>query len=137
MFGMMVSAKVVRLFIIYAWQHHELYEQLVAFLDTLPDFYWINNSVARDRTLSRDNFSELDIRNYLTDRIKISDCVLIILSDNIAREWIRFEVKVARSLGKPIIGIKPDKCDEDYSSVVKPDMITSLNDASIVDNLTV
>lgn len=90
----------------HSWDYSEDYETVMGWLDDCNCFEWSNYSVPVDNKIDVDTNSEL--KEKLENRIKSCSC-LIVLSGMYAAysKWIEFEIKTARTYGKPIIAVRP------------------------------
>lgn len=99
------------LFISHAWIRDDEYDRLEALLKEASYFQFKNYSVPKNDPLVSKS-SELLIKNKLfeklQDQIKPAHCVLVIAAMYVNhREWIQKEIDIAKTMNKPIIGIKP------------------------------
>ncbi len=91
-----------RIFISHAWDYSDDYHRVVQFLDEAPCFKWENFSVPEHNPVADD-----DIPYELRNKMRKCDAFLIIAGMYAAhREWIDFEMRFARRIGRPIIGIR-------------------------------
>ena len=93
-----------RLFISHAWTYSDDYYSMERLLNEYPYFTWTNYSVPR-----HDGFpAGTNLKEALKNQICPVNAVIIIAGMYAAyREWIEFEVNFAKSIGKPIIVVKP------------------------------
>lgn len=121
-----------RLFISHAWRYGDRYKRAVQFLDNANNFSWTNYSVPEDRAFERKSAA------YLTEamrrQIRPVQCVVIISGMYVNHsEWIQFEMDFAKSLNKPILGIRRWGEQRTPQSVVDcADEMVAWNSASIV-----
>lgn len=124
------------IFIIHVWDYNSDYNNLVNMLNSIPDFIWQNNSIPKtnDEISVNNEVTVEAVKNLISDRIRRSDHVLVILGKYIDRQWVRIELDVAKAYDKPIIGIMigdrkgiPDDIHNRLSCVVE------WNKASIMD----
>lgn len=102
--------KVYHVFISHAWTYNEDYYRLVKMLNDAPNFKWKNYSVPSHDPLLDPNSprGKIQLLNELKEQIRPVHCVLVISGMYVNhREWIQKEIDIAKSYGKPIIGIKP------------------------------
>jgi hypothetical protein len=98
----MPSLRPYRIFISHAWDYSDDYHRVVGFLDEAPCFRWENLSVPEHDPVDDD-----DIPYELRNQMRKCDAFLIIAGMYAAnREWIDFEMRFARRVGRPIIGIR-------------------------------
>ena len=46
------------------------------------------------------------IQNWINDQMNYKDCVIVLIGEHTAdREWVQYEVKLAKAKGKPMLGI--------------------------------
>lgn len=121
-----------RLFISHAWSYSERYKRAVQFLDDASNFSWTNYSVPRDDGFPGMNSAELT--EQMRKQIRPVQCVVIISGMYVNHsEWIQFEMDYAKSLGKPIVGIRRWGEERTPQSVVDcADVMVNWNSASIV-----
>lgn len=94
-----------RLFISHAWKYGERYKRAVRFLNEAPNFSWTNYSVPEDDSFTGMNATELT--EAMRKQIRPVQCVIIVSGMYVNHsEWIQFEMDFAKSLGKPILGIR-------------------------------
>jgi hypothetical protein len=90
-----------RVFICHAWEYSADYYRIVDFLNEAPFFEWEDCSVpVHDPLHTRD--LEYELRNQMRD----ADVFLIIAGMYAAHhDWMDFELRFARRIGRPILGI--------------------------------
>ena len=102
----MPALKNYRLFISHAWAYDDDYHRLQNFLRNAPSFKWSNYSVPQHDPLDANNTRRLAVA--LDNQIRPVNVVLIISGMYVNhREWIQYEIDVAKGYNKPIIGIRP------------------------------
>ncbi|MDE0231633.1 MAG: TIR domain-containing protein [bacterium] len=102
----MPPLKTYDLFISHAWTYNAEYNRLVEMLNAAPNFKWRNYSVTKQDPLDANNDARLT--EALRRQIRPVNCVLILAGMYVNhRKWIRKEIAIAKSLRKPIVGIKP------------------------------
>ena len=102
----MPPLKTYDLFISHAWKYDDDYYRLVTLLQNANYFNWRNYSVPQHDPLHANNARRL--AESLNQQIRPVNIVLIISGMYVYhREWIQYEIKVAQSYNKPIIGIEP------------------------------
>lgn len=102
----MPALKNYRLFISHAWDYGGDYQRLTALLNEAKRFRSIDYSVPQHDPINARNASQL--REALKNHIRPVHAVLIISGMYVNyREWIQYEIDVAQSYSKPIIGIEP------------------------------
>ncbi|WP_352573907.1 TIR domain-containing protein [Mesorhizobium australicum] len=121
-----------RLFISHAWSYSERYERAVRFLNDASNFEWTNYSVPEDDAFPR--MSKAELAEAMRRQIRPVQCVVIVSGMYVNHsDWIQFEMEFARSLGKPILGIKRWGEQRTPQSVVDyADEMVAWNSASIV-----
>jgi hypothetical protein len=106
----MPPLKTYDLFISHAWKYNDDYYRLVSLLDDASNFKYRNYSVPKHDPVIDPNtlIGKRQLTAALDKQIKPVNCVLIIAGMYGAhREWIQAEIDIAKSYGKPIIGIIP------------------------------
>lgn len=121
-----------RLFISHAWRYGERYRRVIDFLDAANNFSYTNYSVPADRAFDRMNVSQL--KEELRQQIRPTQVVVIVGGMYIAHsDWIQFEIDFSKSLGKPILGIRPRGAQVMPRAVSEAaDEIVNWNTASMV-----
>ena len=95
-----------RLFISHAWHRHEGYDRLIKFLDDASLFIYSNYSVPQNKVFEGMNNTQL--KEQLRKQINPTEVVLILGGIYVSySSWIQYEIDHAKSLNKPIIGIRP------------------------------
>ncbi len=102
----MPSLKTYDLFISHAWQYDDDYYRIVKFLKEASMFQWRNYSVPQHDPLDANNAYRL--KAALQRQIRPVNAVLIISGMYVNyREWIQYEIDLAREYSKPVIGVRP------------------------------
>jgi hypothetical protein len=98
------------LFISHAWKYDEAYERLAALLDSAANFAWINWSAPEDKPAIPEGMivpDDLVVRE-IARKVNMATCVLVIAGMYAHySDWIIAEMEIARSLNKPLIGVRP------------------------------
>jgi hypothetical protein len=122
-----------KLFISHAWDYHDDYTRLVDLLKNANLFQHSNYSVPKDDKFGRLSTDEL--KEELRQQIRPVNCFLALGGVYMSySSWIQFELDFAKSLGKPIICIKPwgnDNVSTAVSSVAN--QVVGWSTDSIVD----
>lgn len=133
----MPTLKIYHVFISYAWTYNENYYRLEKMLDDASNFKWKNYSVpSHDPLLDPDNPSYKKLLfKELEEQIRPVHCVFVISGMYVNyREWIQKEINIAKSYGKPIIGIKPRGHERVPQAVqAAADIMVGWNTDSIID----
>ena len=105
----MQLSKRYNIFISHAWSYGEDYDHLVNLLDNAPNFLYKNYSAPEDKPLVSPNsyISEIKLKKEIDNKIRYTQCVLIIGGMYAKRTWMKYELESARSMGKPIIVVAP------------------------------
>ncbi len=102
----MPTLKTYDLFISHAWTYDDYYYRLLQFLDEANWFRYRNYSVPQHDPLDANNTPRL--MAALDRQIRPVNVVLIISGMYVSyRDWIQYEIEVAESYSKPIVGIRP------------------------------
>ena len=102
----MPPLKTYDLFISHAWRYDDDYYRLVGLLNNANYFKWRNYSVPQHDPLDVNNTRRL--AESLKQQIRPVNAVLIVSGMYVNhRNWIQYEIEVAQSYNKPIIGIEP------------------------------
>ncbi len=102
----MPPLKTYRIFISHAWTYDDDYYRLVNLLNEAPLFKWWNYSAPKHDGLRARTNKEL--KKEIDEQVRPVNAVLIISGMYVNHsEWIQYEIEVAQSYKKPIIGIKP------------------------------
>jgi hypothetical protein len=120
------------LFISHAWSYSERYKRAVKFLDAAPYFQWSNYSVPEDDSYPRMNSNQLG--DALRNQIRPVQCVVIVSGMYVNHsDWIQFEIDFAKSLKKPILGIRRWGEERSPQRVIEcADEMVAWNSSSIV-----
>lgn len=95
-----------RLFISHAWKYSDGYARVLTFLNAANNFVFSNYSVPVSQAFT--GMTKIQLEEQLRAQIRPVQCVLIVSGMYVAHSnWIQFEIDVAKSLGKPIVGIVP------------------------------
>jgi len=128
----MPALRTYNLMISHAWKYGVHYDNLVNLLSNASYFRWQNFSVPADHPIHAG--STRRIWQELNERVRHTHAVLMLAGIYASHsDWMKEEVEMARSYGKPIIGIRP-RGNERLSMVVEgaaTDMV-NWNTASIV-----
>lgn len=129
----MPELKNYRVFISHSWTYSDAYEKLVALLKKHPLFKWSNHSVPKDDPVhNAPTISKLEAA--ILDQMRGVNCVVILAGVYSSySKWIDREIKIAKSLGKPIVAIEP-WASERTSLLVKDNanIVVGWNSNSIV-----
>jgi hypothetical protein len=100
-----------KLFISHAWDYKAEYEGVVGLLNGDWNFSWEDLSVPIEAPLLPPPLLPKSFRSIvhqLDERIKASDCVLILAAMYVGhRGWIQSEIEAAREFNRPIIAVAP------------------------------
>jgi len=122
-----------KLFISHAWDYHEDYKRLVGLLKDASLFQHSNYSVPKDDKFNR--MSKDELKEEIRQQIRPVNCFLALGGVYMSySDWIQFELDFAKSLNKPIIGIKPwgnDNVSTAVSSIASE--VVGWNTNSIID----
>jgi len=113
-----------RLFISHSWSYSERYTSMVNLLTNRPYFEWQNYSVPESKAFV--GLSSNALAEQLRNQIRPTQCVIIIggMWTNHS-DWIQFEIDFAKSIGKPILGVRP------RSAKVMPQAVVDAADAVV------
>lgn len=129
----MPELKLYSVFISHSWTYGDAYERLVELLEKHPLFKWRNYSVPKDDPI-HDAPNTTALETAIREQMSHAGCVLILAGVySTYSKWINREIKMAKSMGKPIIAIEPWG-SERTSQVVKDaaDDIVKWQSASVV-----
>lgn len=102
----MPELKTYDLFISHSWDYNDEYYRLVNLLNEAPWFKWRNYSVPEHDPLIGGSATKL--ADELDRQIRPVNVVLILAGMYVNhREWIQYEIDLAKSYRKPIVGVKP------------------------------
>lgn len=121
-----------RLFISHAWSYSERYKRAIQFLNDAKNFSWTNYSVPMDDAFPR--MTNAQLTEAMRRQIRPVQCVVIVSGMYVNHsDWIQFEMDFAKSLEKPILGIRRWGEQRTPQSVVDcADEMVAWNSASIV-----
>ncbi len=130
----MPTLKSRSLFISHSWSYSDVYEKLVAFLDSAPNFQYKNYSVPKnDPVHNTPNVAAL--YEAIKKQMVFCDVVLIMAGKYATySKWIQREIQIAKKdYSKPMVAIRP-WANEQVSSVVSDaaDRLVGWNTNSIV-----
>lgn len=110
-----------RLFISHSWSYSERYMAMVNLLNNRPYFDFTNYSVPETKAFGP--MADTAMKEQLRKQITPVQCVIIIggMWANHSY-WIQFEMDFAKSIGKPILGVRP------RSAKVMPQLVTTTSD---------
>lgn len=95
-----------RLFISHAWKYSEGYNRAVRFLNDARHFVWTNYSVPESKAF--EGLSNAQLGEQLKSQIRPTQCVVILGGMYVSHSaWIQYEIDFAKTIGKPILGIRP------------------------------
>lgn len=124
-----------RLFISHSWTYSERYNSMVSLLNNRPYFEWQNYSVPESKAFVGLNAHGL--AEQLRNQIRPVQCVVIIggMWTNHS-DWIQFEMDFAKSINKPILGVRPRSAKVMPQAVIAvSDLVVNWNTESIVDGI--
>jgi len=99
----MPALKTYDLFISHAWDYNDEYYKMVNNLNNAPNFKWRNYSVPEHDPLPTNKLEE-----QLYNQIRPVNAAIILSGMYVAHSaWILKEIAIAKSMNKPIIGVKP------------------------------
>jgi hypothetical protein len=102
----MPNLKTRMLFLSHAWSYEEHYLKLVDWFNDEPNFAWKNCSVPSTDALP--DKTKKGLKEGITRQINPAQGIIILAGMYAAHsEWIEYEIKEAKRLGKVIIGVKP------------------------------
>lgn len=100
----MPSLSTYRIFISHAWTYNESYYRLINYLNDAPNFSYMNYSVPEHDGVTGGNQLSENLRN----QIRPVHVVVILGGMYVSySNWIQFEINFAKSLDKPILGVRP------------------------------
>lgn len=93
-----------RIFISHAWKYDDEYYKLEKMLKEYPNFEFRNYSVPQ-----HDSFdSSQKLAQKLLDQMNPTQVVIVLAGLYVNHsDWIQFEIKEAKRMNKPIIGVRP------------------------------
>ena len=94
------------LFISHSWKYSERYQSMVNLLNNRQYFSWKNYSVPESKAFGP--MAVKKMKEELRQQIRPVHCVIIIggMWANYS-DWIQFEMDYAKSISKPILGVRP------------------------------
>jgi hypothetical protein len=102
----MPALRKYNIFISHAWAYRDEYRRLVALLDTAPNLQWANYSVPDHDPLAGGSNAKLRIE--LNNQMRFVQVVLAMAGVYATHsDWMQEEFDIARSFGRPIIGVYP------------------------------
>ena len=134
----MPSLKTYDLFISHAWRYGDDYTRLTNMLDNATNFYYRNYSAPKDKPLHNIDTTDARTKDQIKPAIirKISpvNAVLVIsVMYYNYREWMQYEMDIAKVFNKPIIALKPYGASYIPKEVEdKADIVVNWNTESII-----
>jgi hypothetical protein len=128
------------LFLSHSWTYSDAYDKLVELLDDAKYFSYKNYSVPKDDPVHNAK-NDKELTDAIEKQIRPASVVLILAGVySTYSKWIKKEIEIAKSYGKPIIAIEPWAAER-TSKIVKDnaDIVVKWQTSSIVDaikNLT-
>lgn len=100
----MPTFRIYSVFIYHFWTYSQDYDRIVEFLNSTPFFKWRDLSVPEHDPLADNENLQYELRN----QIRPAEAILVLAGMYTAHsDWIDWEMKFARRIGCPIIGILP------------------------------
>lgn len=121
-----------RLFISHSWSYSERYTAMLNLLNSRPDFNFTNYSVPETKAFGL--MTDAMMKKQLYWQIRPVQCVIIIggMWTNYS-DWIQFEMNLAKSMEKPILGVRPRSAKVMPRAVVDvSDLVVNWNSNSII-----
>lgn len=106
----MPHLKDYRLFISHAWKYGNDYNRLINLLDNANLFSYYNYSAPQEKPLFPPGtpMTNRDIAEKIKYKIQPSQIILVLSGMYTTySDWMKYEIDIAKSMNKPIIGIKP------------------------------
>lgn len=108
----MPNLKTYDIFISHAWRYGTEYNRLTKLLDYTNNFYYRNYSAPKDKPLHNLDSSDVHTKDQIKYAIvrKISPVNIVLVISGMYynyREWMQYEIDVAKMFNKPIIALKP------------------------------
>lgn len=122
-----------QLFVSHAWHRSEDYNRVLEFLNSANNFSYKNFSVPETDPISAKSSQILS--ESIRRQIRPVTVVIILAGIYVSHsDWIQFEIDYAKSLGKPILGIKPwGQVNMPYAVTENSNEIVGWNGQSIVE----
>lgn len=134
----MPSLKTYDLFISHAWRYGDDYIRLTNMLDNATNFYYRNYSAPKDKPLHNIDTTDVRTKDQIKQAIvrKISPVNAVLVISGMYynyREWMQYEIDIAKIFNKPIIALKPYGASFIPKEVDdKADVVVNWNTESIV-----
>jgi len=121
-----------KLFISHAWKYSDRYARAVHFLNEAANFKWSNFSVPESKAF--EGMTNAELTEQMRRQIRPVQCVVIVSGMYVNHsDWIQFEMDFAKSIEKPILGIRRWGEQRTPQSVVDcADEMVNWNSSSIV-----
>lgn len=95
-----------KLFISHSWGYDTDYNRVIQMLNDANNFIYSNYSIPWEKRF--EGLTNSQLKEELKGQIRPVEVVLILGGMYVAHsEWIQYEIDFAKSLNKPIIGIRP------------------------------
>lgn len=116
-------AKTYRIFVSHSWAYGDAYEKMIEFFEIQGlDYY--NHSVPKDDPIHTDG-TDNELEEAIDSKIKGTSCIVILAGVYSSySKWIKKEIDIAISYGKPIIAVEP--WDSDRTSKIVKDNATKI-----------
>ncbi|HWG89358.1 MAG TPA: TIR domain-containing protein [Candidatus Thermoplasmatota archaeon] len=96
----------IRIFVSHAWGHNAHYYRLLNLLNQRGYFRYYDHSVPEHDPFEWTNSAK--VAALLKEQIRTAQVVLVVAGVHASyRDWMQKELRMARSLNKPIIGVRP------------------------------
>lgn len=100
------QGKVHRVFISHSWKYSDHFHEIKSMLDDAPGVEWYDHSVTSNDPIEA--WLPNHLRKKLRDKIRTTNIVIVLAGMYTAHSaWMEEEIKIATSMGKPIVGIIP------------------------------
>lgn len=99
-------AKTYRIFISHSWAYGDAYDKIISFLEDQNLSYY-DHSVPKNDPIHT-NGTDKQLKEAIDAKIKGTSCIVILAGVYASySKWIKKEIEIALSYGKPIIAVEP------------------------------
>lgn len=102
----MPSLYTYKVFISHAWSYSSGYEGMISLLNDAPNFSYANYSIPQSKAFEGLTNAQLSVK--LRDQMVFTNIAIILGGMYVAHsDWIQYEIDLALSMSKPILGVRP------------------------------
>ncbi|MFI3300550.1 MAG: TIR domain-containing protein [Candidatus Gastranaerophilales bacterium] len=126
-----------KIFISHCWSYDDAYETIKGWLETAQYYSFADYSISMDQKLV--GLTESQLKLAIAERIR--QCSIFIVPTGMycnGRDWIEYEIKTAKNMGKPILAVRPRGQEKNSRLVIdNADKIVGWNQKSVIEGVKV